>query len=113
MISGAHMIIYSSDPEADRPFLRDVLGLTHVDAGEGWLIFALPPSEIAIHPAEESGRHEIFLICEDIEAFVAEVERRGHQTGAVEDHGWGLLSPLALPGGGRVGVYEPRHARPN
>ena len=112
MINGAHMIIYSKDPEADRGFLRDVLGLPHVDVGEGWLIFGLPPAEVAVHPSPENDRHELFLMCADIEAWVAAMKERGIACAAVQDQGWGLLSSVVLPGGGKLGFYQPRHARP-
>lgn len=112
MISGAHAILYSAKPEADRAFFRDVLQLPHVDAGEGWLIFALPPSELAVHPADRSGGHEVFFLCDDIDAFVAGMKQRRVGCGPVEDKGWGRLARLTLPGGGTIGVYQPRHARP-
>jgi hypothetical protein len=112
MITGAHAIIYSASPDADRAFLRDVIGLPHVDVGHGWLIFGLPPSEIAVHPAEKNGAHELYFMCDDIEAFVAAMNTRGVVCGPVQNQGWGLLTPLTLPGGGTLGVYQPRHARP-
>lgn len=112
MINGAHAILYSRNPDADRAFLRDVLGLPHVDVGEGWLIFGLPPAEIAVHPSDENDVHELYFMCEDIEAFVAEVGRHGARCGEVMNRGWGLLVQLSLPGGGSIGVYQPRHARP-
>jgi hypothetical protein len=112
MIVGAHSIIYSSDPEADRGFLRDVLGLPHVDVGEGWLIFGLPPAEVAVHPGDENDVHELFLMCDDVEAFVRQMKKRGVACGPVQNQGWGLLTNLTLPGGGKLGVYQPRHARP-
>ena len=112
MIIGAHAILYSKDPDADRAFLRDVLGLPHVDVGGGWLIFGLPPSEVAVHPAEASGRHELYLMCEDVEAFVREMASRNVVCGPVTDLRWGLLTEVVLPGGGKLGVYQPRHARP-
>ena len=112
MITGAHTIIFSKDAGADRAFLRDVLKLTNVDAGDGWLIFGLPPSEVAVHPADENGAHELYLLCDDVEEFVAEMARQGVATGPVTDEGWGLLTRLTLPGGGALGVYQPRHARP-
>lgn len=112
MITGAHSVIYSTDPEADRAFLRDVLELTHVDVGDGWLIFGLPPSEVAVHPSDKNGVHEFYLMCDDVEKFVAEMARRDIACDAVQDQGWGVLTHLTLPGGGRVGVYQPRHARP-
>jgi hypothetical protein len=112
MINGAHALIYSTDAEADRAFLRDVLKLAHVDVGGGWLIFALPPAEVAIHPGEGNDVHELYLMCENVGALIEQM--RGHAIActAVEDLGWGLRTQLTLPGGGRLGVYEPRHARP-
>lgn len=112
MITGAHSIIYSKNPEADRAFLRDVLQLPNVDVGDGWLIFGLPPAEVAVHPSDENDQHEFYLMCDDIEAFVAQMKKSGIVCGAVDDQGWGLLSQLTLPGGGKLGVYQPRHARP-
>lgn len=112
MINGAHSILYSKNPEKDRAFLRDVLGLPNVDVGDGWLIFGLPPSEVAVHPSEKNDVHEFYLMCPDIEIFVAEVQKRGGICGPVMDRGWGLLTQVSLPGGGRLGVYEPRHPRP-
>ena len=110
MITGAHMIIYSTDAEADRAFFRDVLKFPHVDAGDGWLIFALPPAEVAVHPAEENGKHEIYLMCDDVEATVRHLESRGIASTPVSDQGWGLLTEVTLPGGGKLGLYQPRHA---
>ncbi|MGX1778614.1 VOC family protein [Nocardia brasiliensis] len=112
MINGAHVIIYSRDVEADRSFFRDVLGYPHVDAGGGWLIFKLPPAEIAVHPVEDRESHELFLMCDDVEATVEELTTKGVEfTRPVTDEGWGLMTALRLPGGGDVGLYEPRHAR--
>jgi hypothetical protein len=112
MISGAHSIIYSKNPDADRAFLRDVLGLPGVDVGQGWLIFGLPPAEVAVHPAEENDVHELYLMCDDVEALVAALSARGLACGPVLNRGWGLLTQVSLPGGGKLGIYEPRHARP-
>ena len=112
MIIGAHSIIYSKDPEADRAFLRDVLELTNVDVGGGWLIFGLPPAEVAVHPSDKNDLHEFYLMCDDIEAFAAQMKKHGIACTPVDDQGWGLLSRLTLPGGGELGVYQPRHARP-
>jgi hypothetical protein len=109
MISGAHMIIYSADAEADRAFFRDVLGFLSVDAGQGWLIFALPPSEIAFHPAEENGKHEIYLTCDDVAATIRSLKKRKVKCDPVTDLGWGLLTHLSLPGGGKLGLYQPKH----
>ncbi len=113
MINGAHMVLYTSDAEADRGFLRDVLKLPNVDAGNGWLIFGLPPSEIAVHPAEASGKQGVYFMCEDIEAFVASMKEHGRPVAEVRDEGWGLLCTVTLPSGSEVGVYQPRHARPD
>ncbi|MFN0151758.1 MAG: VOC family protein [bacterium] len=112
MITGAHSIIYSTNPDADRAFLRDVLKLPSVDVGGGWLIFGLPPAEVALHPSDKNDVHEFYLMCDNVNGFVAEVRKHGIVTSPVKDEGWGLLTQVALPGGGRLGVYEPRHARP-
>jgi hypothetical protein len=113
MVSGAHMIIYSADSDADRAFFRDVLKFPSVDAGEGWLIFALPPAEVAVHPMAESGsRHELYLMCDDVEATIGELTSQKVECGPVIDEGWGLLTQISLPGGGRLGLYQPRHAVP-
>jgi hypothetical protein len=112
MIVGAHSIIYSTNAEADRALLRDVLELPNVDVGGGWLIFGLPPGEVAVHPSAKNDVHEFYLMCDDIKAFVARIQKRNVACSPVEDRGWGLLTQLLLPGGGRLGVYEPRHARP-
>ena len=112
MIIGAHSIIYSTNAEADRAFLRDVLGFPSVDVGEGWLIFGLPPSEVAVHPSEENEVHEFYLMCDDVEALVADMEKRGVACGPIQNQGWGMLTQVTLPGGGKLGIYQPRHARP-
>ncbi len=112
MIIGAHSTIYSTSPEADRAFLRDVLKLPHVDVGGGWLIFGLPPAEVAVHPSDKNDLHEFYLMCNNVEAFVAEMQKRGIACGPIQDTGWGLVTELTLPGGGKLGVYQPRHARP-
>ena len=112
MIIGGHSIIYSKKPDADRVFLRDVLELTHVDVGGGWLIFGLPPAEIAVHPGEKNDVHEFYLMVDDVEAFIAEMKRRKVACGPVHNQGWGMLTQVTLPGGGKLGVYQPRHARP-
>src|SRR5205823_1799475 len=111
-IIGSHAIIYSKDASADRAFMRDILKLTHIDAGGGWLIFGLPPSEIAIHPHSKNKGHEIYLLCDDVEAFVSEMGKKKISCSKIQDAGWGLLTQLTLPGGGKIGVYEPRHPRP-
>lgn len=114
MITGTHVILYADDAEAARLFLRDVLGFAHIDAGDGWLIFALPPAELGVHPAGEpgppTGRHELFLLCDDIESTMAELRTKGAEfTAPVSDEGWGLLTLMRIPGGASVGLYEPRH----
>jgi hypothetical protein len=112
MITGAHSIIYSKNPEADRAFLRDILKLTKVDVGHGWLIFGLPPAEVAVHPSDKNDEHEFYLMCDDIKVFATQMKKNCIACGPVDDQGWGLLSRLTLPGGGKLGVYQPRHARP-
>lgn len=112
MIVGAHSIIYSKSPVADRAFFRDALGLPGVDVGEGWLIFGLPPAEVAVHPSSENDVHELYLMCDDVKGFVGGMKKRGIECGPVMDRGWGLLTEVKLPGGGKLGVYQPRHARP-
>ena len=112
MLIGAHSIIYSKNPDADRAFLRDVLKLTNVDVGGGWLIFGLSPAEVAVHPSEKNGVHELYLMYDDIEALVGEMQRRQIACSPVKDQGWGLLTEITLPGGGHLGIYQPRHARP-
>jgi len=110
LISGAHVLIYSRDAEADRKFFKGVLGLDSVDSGGGWLIFALPPAEVAIHPTEEQDHHELYLLCEDIEATAKELERRGVPFKRPFDEArWGRVTEITLPGGGRIGLYQPKH----
>ncbi len=113
MIIGAHSILYSARPEADRAFLRDVLGLPSVDVGDEWLIFGLPPAEVAVHPSEENDVHEFYLMCDDAEAFVADMEKRSVPCAPAQNLGWGILTHVTLPGGGKLGVYQPLHARPD
>ena len=112
MITGAHSIIYSKDAEADRAFFRDVLKFPSVDVGGGWLIFGLPPSEVAVHPDEENDSHEFYLICEDVDAFIAEMKKHDVACSEVHDMPWGRLTQITLPGGGKLGVYQAKHARP-
>lgn len=117
-ITGAHVLLYSSAPVALRALLRDVFGWRSVDAGDGWLIFALPPAEIGVHPSEgptyESGvRHQFSLMCDDIEATIRELRAKGVEVkGSPEDEGYGITVTLGLPGGVDVMLYEPRHASP-
>ncbi len=112
MIIGAHAIVYSTDADADRAFLKDVLGLAHVDAGDGWLIFRLPPAELAVHPADEDHRHELYLMTDDVADLVASIRRRGIAVTPISDQRWGRLTHVTLPGGGKLGVYQPRHVSP-
>jgi len=112
MIIGAHTIIYSKNPDADRAFLRDVVKLTHVDVGGGWLVFGLPPAEVAVHPSDDNDLHEFYLMCDDVDALVAEMKTHNIACSPVQNQGWGLLTRVTLPGGGSLGIYQPRHARP-
>ncbi|MBV7331429.1 extradiol dioxygenase [Chloroflexi bacterium TSY] len=112
MINGAHSIIYSTNPEADRAFLRDVFKMPYVDVGEGWLIFGLPPAEIAVHPSDQNNIQEFYLMCEDLETLIAKLQEFDIETTPIQDEGWGFLTQVTLPGGGKLGVYQPRHARP-
>lgn len=112
MIQGAHVILYSEDAEADRAFFRDVLGWAHVDAGGGWLIFALPPAELAMHPVMERVCHELYLMCPDVEDFVADMTARGVACTPVSEQPWGRLTTFTLPSGADLGVYQPLHASP-
>ena len=109
MISGAHFIIFSKDADADRAFFRDILGFKSVDAGHGWLIFALPPAEAAFHPSDESGGHELYLMCDDLQAEMASLANKEVQCSEVEEARWGSITKLRLPGGGQVGLYQPKH----
>ena len=112
MFIGAHTIIESTDAEADRAFLRDVLGLESVDVGDGWLIFALPPGELAVHPGNNRG-HELYLMCADLDATLAELRGKGVRIGdQIHDQSWGRLATMTLPGGGRLSIYQPRHPIP-
>jgi len=109
MIFGAHVIVYSKDAEADRAFLRDVLGFASVDAGHGWLIFALPPAEAAVHPAEQSERHELYLMCDDLKAEIAALRGKGVECSQMHEQRWGSTTNIRLPGGSQVGLYQPKH----
>ncbi|GGV94541.1 hypothetical protein GCM10010230_07950 [Streptomyces narbonensis] len=110
MFNGAHVILYTQDAEADRDFLKDVLGFDHVDAGRGWLIFKLPPAEIAVHPTEGEPKHEVYLMCEDIAGTLTALEDRGAEISRpITDQGWGLLGAVRLPSGAELPLYEPRH----
>jgi predicted enzyme related to lactoylglutathione lyase len=112
MITGAHVIVESSNPEADRAFIRDVFGFESVDAGGGWLIFALPPAEVAFHPGE-NGKHQLYLMCDDLGSTLEELRRKGANVGdEISEQRWGRLASFRLPGGGELAVYEPTHPRP-
>jgi predicted enzyme related to lactoylglutathione lyase len=113
VIAGVHAIVFSRDPEADRAFCRDVLGWSWVDAHDGWLIFALPPAELAFHPTDETPRHELYLMCHDVAAVVEELGRHGVEpVGPIEPTSFGLLTSIRLPSGTELGIYQPRHASP-
>lgn len=112
MITGTHTVIYSQNAEADRAFFRDVLDFPYVDAGGGWLIFRLPPSEVAFHPAEEDRAAEFYLVCADIVALTARLTKESIPFTPVKDEGWGLLTIVTLPGGSKLGIYEARHHQP-
>jgi catechol 2,3-dioxygenase-like lactoylglutathione lyase family enzyme len=115
VITGTHAIVFAHDAEAARAFFADVLDLRMVDAGGGWLIFALPPAELACHPTspQDSGRHELYLMCDDVEATVAELEAKGVEFVApISDEGFGRMTRMALPGGGELGLYEAAHPTP-
>ena len=109
MISGAHVIIYSKDAEADRAFFREVLGFACVDAGHGWLIFALPPTEAAFHPSDQNGHHELYFLCDDLTAEMAALAKKNVACAAVHEERWGSITKVRLPGGGEVGLYQPKH----
>jgi catechol 2,3-dioxygenase-like lactoylglutathione lyase family enzyme len=110
MITGVHSTLFTSDADGLRAFFSEVLGFSSVDAGDGWLIFALPPAELGVHPSDEGGRHELYLMCDDVEATVEELTSKGVEfTRPVRDEGFGLMTSFRLPGGGELGLYEPRH----
>lgn len=113
MITGTHAMIYNKDAEATRAFFRDVLELDYIDTGGGWLIFALPPAELGIHPTEGDGVHEVFLMCDDIRATVKDLKSKGVEfTQPIQDAGFGLMTSLRIPGGSELGIYEPKHPSP-
>jgi hypothetical protein len=112
MIIGAHSVIASKDPDKDRAFLRDVLKLPVVDAGGGYLIFGFPAAEASVHETNSEPTHELYLLCDDVEAFISDMERQGVSCSAVNDAGWGLITQITLPSGAGLHVYQPRHARP-
>ena len=112
MINGAHVVVYSKDPEADRAFFRDVLLFPCVDAGHGWLIFAMPPLEAAFHDSEKNDQHELFLMCDDLAETLRDLGSKHVKVSDVSEQRWGKLATLALPGGGKISVYEPKHPSP-
>ncbi len=110
MFSGAHIVVYSRAAEADREFLRDNLGLASVDAGDGWLIFKLPPAEIAVHPTDDQPKHELYFMCDDLDATLAKLTSAGAEISTpTSDQGWGLLAEVRLPSGSTLSLYEPKH----
>jgi hypothetical protein len=112
MINGAHVIIYSKDANADRTLIKDVLKFPHVDVNKGWLIFKLPPSELAVHPSDENDLHELYLMTDDLDLEMRALKKAGVSCDSVTQQSWGRSTRLQLPGGGTLGLYEPRHARP-
>ena len=113
MITGMHAIVFSSDAEKVRAFFADVLGMPSVDAGGGWLIFAMPPAELAVHPADGESHNELYLMCDNLQATLAELKGKGAEVARdVSDQGWGLLAAIRLPDGSELGIYEPRHPSP-
>lgn len=115
MITGTHAVLYADDADAARAFFRDVLGLPFSDDGSNWLIFRLPPAEAGLHPSDDEGAthgtHQLFLMCDDVEATVADLKTRGAEfEGDVRDLGWGRLITMKVPGAGKIGLYQPRHA---
>jgi len=109
MINGAHVIIYSKDADADRRFFKDTLGFHSVDAGHGWLIFALPPAEVACHPADENNQHQLYLMCDDLASVMSALAAKGIDCSGVQEPPWGWLTTISLPGGGQLGLYQPKH----
>jgi hypothetical protein len=112
MIHGAHVIVYSKDAEADRAFFRDVLEYPFVDVGHGWLIFALPPAEVAVHPSDENDVHELFLMCDDVHALITRMKAKKVPCSPVDEQRWGSITRVTLPGGGKLGIYQPKHPLP-
>ena len=112
MIDGAHIILYSKDAEADKAFIKDVLKFKYVDVHKGWLIFKLPPSEVAVHPSDENDMHELYLTTNELDLEIAALKKAGVACEEPSQQSWGRLTHIQLPGGGRLGLYQPRHARP-
>jgi len=111
MISGAHVIVYSKNAEADRAFFSDVLGFKSVDAGHGWLIFALPPAEAAFHPGEKNSVHELYLMCDDLKSEMAALAKKNVKCSEIHEERWGSITKMGLPGGGDVHLYQPKHPK--
>jgi len=109
MISGAHVIVYTKDADADRAFFRDVLGFDSVDAGHGWLIFALPPAEAAFHPSDKNGPHELYFMCDDLKSEMAALRRKGITCSVVKEERWGSITHIPLASGAEIGLYQPKH----
>src|SRR5260370_41093063 len=109
MMFGAHVVVYSKDATADRAFFREVLGFSSVDAGHGWLIFVLPPAEVAVHPAEENGRPELYFMCSDLRAEISALAEKGVSCSELQEARWGSIVKIQLPGGGQAGLYQPKH----
>jgi hypothetical protein len=112
MIYGAHVIVYSKNADADRAFFRDILGYPFADAGHGWLIFALPPAEVAVHPSDGNDVHELYLMCDDVHALIVTMKAKNIECSTVDEQRWGSITRVTLPGGGKIGVYQPKHASP-
>ncbi len=109
MMFGAHVVIHSKEAEADRTFLRDVIGLASVDAGRGWLIFALPPAEVAVHSADENNRHELYFMCDDLSAEISTLAAKSVSCSEVQEARWGSIVKIKLPSGAEIGLYQPKH----
>lgn len=112
MINGGHVILYSKNAEADRTFVKNVLKFKYVDVNQGWLIFKLPPAEIAIHPSDENDMHEFYLMTDDLDLEMESLKKAGASCEAVTQQRWGRVTRIKLPGGGTLGLYQPRHERP-
>ena len=109
MLTGVHIVVYSKDAEADRAFFKDILGFRSVDAGQGWLIFAVPAAEVAFHPHDKNDKHEMYFMCDELKEQVAALQKKGVQVGGISEEQWGTRTTISLPGGGAIGLYEPKH----